>query len=175
MYRSIKTILMALLLLFITTAKAQHTFKRQLDQLMADSNNYFQKFRAGFKEIRGRDSVFFSRINLDGTADNDISHQAHPGSKPFGMYLAIVSDSVSQAIGTRMIKMWKQKLATLLEPSFKCRKLEPAIIDPYKSGWAFRRRNLTISITMLRANTPKELYFILLNVFYFTDKNTIKL
>ena len=139
----------------------QNNLKVKIKALIENPENGFQKFRGRFKQLTGTDSVFRSSILVDGTRDNEIIL-----SSAFSMYMAIITDSVGNKEGRRMIDDWEKNLGSFLGDKWQLKKLEITAWNPALYGWRFVCDELTISIT-LYSGELNDSYIVKLGIDYF--------
>ena len=147
-------------LLFIgicNSAFSQDGFSNQLKKILADTPNYFSSFKGDFKKvyklIDDEDSVFYSKIDLIGLQETEYGK-----IKSFYFIQGLITDSVSEKTGKRILKEWKNKIRNVLGKSFTIEKYDR--LKPSDHSLVFKHNGVEISILLNRMlGEPNYPYF----------------
>lgn len=163
-------LLLSILLISVSLiGSSQEKFTKDLTTVISDSANHFFFIRGSFRELQGIDSVFGSKITIEGTKENDIL-----SSGKMTIYRAIIVDSVNERKGKKLIEEWQQKIASCLGTSFKVEKSKVVYWNPTKGGWIFRRGNIQVSVDLFPHGSNSSLFLIVLGVTDFSSMNEIE-
>ena len=156
-----KTAFTLVSLLFSNLLFCQNTFTRQLNGIISDTTNHFQKFKGKLQEFAVPDSFnCYSTIILEGTKENRIYT-----NRTICTYEADIVDSVKKSNGKKILSEWKLILMTALGSGYKIqenktRMMNSKIVD----GWYFDNGNLTISLHLFQSIWDKSLYGVGLSI-----------
>jgi hypothetical protein len=156
-----RTAFILLLLLFSNLLFSQNSFARQLNDIISDTTNHFQKFKGSAQEFKIPDSATYnSTIILEGTTENWIHID-----RTTCMYNADIINSLKKNEGKKILAEWKLKLTTALGSEYKIqqnktRMMNSRIVD----GWYFDHGNLTISLYLFQSIWDKSLYGVGLSI-----------
>ena len=149
-----------LLLLLTNSVFSQDSFAKQLQQVINDTANHFQKFKGKLEEFAVPDSSHcYSNITLEGTKENTIYT-----NRTSCDYYADIVNSANKTEGKRTFAEWKSKLMTVLGSEYKIEKYKS--IDGKVDGWYFTRGNLDIAIYLRHSVWDKSLYVVSLSISY---------
>jgi hypothetical protein len=149
----------------IQTSYSQKNLDSNIKTIVENSQNGFQKFRAGLKKMAGTDSVFNSSVLIRGTKDNEII-----SAGVVTMYLATIIDSASDNYATKETDEWKNKLLSFLGDKWQLKKLEITEWNPAVYGWRLVYDKLTISITQYPQVSNKK-FTVKFGIDYFKNDN----
>ena len=152
------------LLLFSNSLFSQNNFAKQLNQIVKDSANHFGRFKGEFKEMRDKDSVFYSLTILEGTSKNDIVV-----AQILTQYRCEIIDSVNERKGKAIVDEWHEKLLNVLGSRFNAEKAKIVSWTPVKYGWSFKKGNTWIDIGLLPVNVNSTKCFVSLAITYFSE------
>jgi hypothetical protein len=147
-------------LVFSNSLFSQNELATQLQQIIGDTANHFQKFKGKLEEFAVPDSSHcYSNITLEGTKENTIYT-----NRTSCDYYADIVNSANKTEGKRTFAEWKSKLITVLGSAYKIEKYKS--IDGKVDGWYFTRGNLYIAIYLRHSVWDKSLYVVSLSISY---------
>jgi len=147
------------LLSFSSLLFSQNNFAKELNQIIKDSANHFSKFKGGFKEMRDNDSIYYSKITLESTSENDIMI-----TQTMTLYRSEIVDSVNERHGKKVVDEWCQKVNSVLGGRFKPEKLKIESWNPVKYGCSFKNGNTWIDIKLFPISINSSRYWVSLAV-----------
>lgn len=143
-----------ILFLFLLTnsVSSQDSFARQLNQIIKDSANHFQKFKGFVRESSDTESSYYnSTIILEGTKENRvIIHRS------ICSYSADIADSVTKKGGKKILDEWKIKLMSVLGTRYKMEKNQ-MLGNQFIDGWRFSKDNFSVSLNLFQYFYDKSL------------------
>lgn len=157
-----KVIALSIFLSFSAYCYGQDAFGLQLRTVINDSYNCFKELKAEFKQQQKIDSVFNTEFILDGTSKNEILI-----SKTMCMYLGVISDSVKEKKGRKIVDDWKKKIYAAKVGDFKLKELKIVNWNPAKYGWKFDYGNLWVDITLYPNSENSSFYSVGISILYF--------
>jgi hypothetical protein len=156
-----RTAFILLLLLFSNLLFSQNSFARQLNDIISDTTNHFQKFKGSAQGFKIPDSATYnSTIILEGTTENWIQID-----RTTCMYHADIINSVSKNVAKRILAEWKLKLTTALGNEYKIQQKKTNMMNSrIVGGWYFDQGNLTISLSLFQSIWDKSRYGVSLYI-----------
>ena len=132
---------------------SQSNFAKELDQIIKDTSNHFQKFKSSVRENSETESSYYnSTIILEGTKENwVIIHRS------ICSYSADIADSVTKNKGKQILNDWKMKLISALGTEFKIEKNQ-GLGNQFIDGWKFSKDNFSVSLDLSQYFYDKSLY-----------------
>lgn len=142
---------------------AQLDFAGQLNKILADSPNGFQRFRDKLQESYDTTMVCYSSIDsIDGTTENSIILH-----RLVSMYGALIAVAVTKKEAKEMLGDWKIKLASALQGRFSMYEIKPVKEDKRgREGWRFVKDNVSVDLSISRYLDDKAVYSLGLSVAY---------
>lgn len=140
-------------LAFSSLLFSQNNFTKQLQQIINDSANHFQKFKGLIQEtpLETESSYYSSTITLEGTNNNlVIIHRS------ICSYGANIADSVTKNKGKKILDEWRIKLMSVLGTGYKMEK-DQGLANLFIDGWKFNKNNFSVSLNLSRYFYDKSL------------------
>jgi hypothetical protein len=138
-----RVLISLMIVLIASNAFSQGNFYKDLRSVIKDSSNCFKSFKADFKQLHYKDSVFNTVIVLEGTKKNNILF-----TESMCMYSAGIIDSVKEKKGRKVVDEWKDKIYSIVGGSFQLTKAKVVDWNPNILGWKFERGNLWIDVNL---------------------------
>lgn len=161
--------LLILISLFLTSdfVLAQENSSKELRKVIKDSANYFQHFKSAFKEMLIDDSVYLSSINITGTKENRvITCYFRKDTMIYSRYNFIVTDSIKEKEGKRIISDWKDMLILQLGYDVEMIKQKKSHRS-YSYGWTFRKGRFWVDIGLYKNDYNSSVYLVALDFTFF--------
>lgn len=142
---------------------------KELRKVIKDSVNYFQHFKSSFKKVfMIDDSVYLSNTNIEGTKENlIITIYFRKDSMISTKYRFIVTDSIKEKTGKKIIDEWKDMLILQLGYNVE-------IIKQKKNsssrlyGWTFKKGRFWVDIDLYKKNYNSPVYLVAVDFTYYT-------
>lgn len=149
-----KVISILLLLSFSSSLFSQDRFIRDLNQIISDTANHFQKFKGSARKITEPELTYYnSLIRMEGTKENlIILHRS------ICTYSAVIADSVTKTKGEKIFNEWKLKLMSALGIRHTNEKSELKKETLVGQECHYDKGNLSISIKLLPYFNEESLY-----------------
>jgi len=155
-----RTAFILVLLLFSNLLFCQNTFTRQLNGIISDTTNHFQKFKGKLQEFAVPDSSnCYSTIILKGTKENRVYT-----NRTTCTYEADIVYSVKKSKGKKILGEWKLKLMKALGAEYKIEEYKPSMDNKTMDSWYFTRGNLSIALYLIHSIWDKSLYVVRLSI-----------
>lgn len=152
-------IFVSLLLLFCCEeSNGQADFRKQFKSLMNNFEMNLANYKGDFVEMVGSDSLYQSRITLEGTTKNEITI-----SNTKFHFMAKVTDSINERQGRKVVEEWKSKLSFIIKEGYNVNQLDIKKWNHGVYGWRFTRNGYTVSITLFSGKHEKT-YFVILGI-----------
>lgn len=159
--------LLSFLMLSIIGSFAQTDLDKQLTQIISDSIYDFQNYKGSLISTQNTDTIFYSKVNIDQTKDNQILY----GDK-LTIYHARIVDSIKLKKAKAVVDEWKTSLKNILGNEFNVELVKVVKWNPSQYGWTFQKGNLWVSVDVFPSKFNSTMYDVALAINRFKPQRT---